>query len=1145
MKKILFTIFLVISTGMIYGQTTYYWIGGTAASYTSNSSWNTQLNGLGTVRGIAANDDVLIFDGTNVGGITPTTGQVTTTVSSTTSGRLVLQNGANVILGRPGTGSATVSLAGDGGPADDLVVAAGCTLTLGMAIYNYDVNILVSAGATALISGTVYLSPLSTSVHTRSYITAAAANGVIFTSGAVCHITDSSATSGFNGSVQDGVRFTSGSSCYYYTGRSPIGSNSTTQFTNFDEGSNLYFMNTNRRYDGGATYTSSAWSNRKGLGNLFIKNGSTFFSDGPFDRIGDLTIDGGCTLTTHSSGVTPVLGNLTVNGTLDGPAGSSNIIVMGGHSPQTISGTGTIDLPNFTVANFSSVTLARTLNVLGGSDIFGRIDFGTTNQLTGAGDFTAKVNSVLTTPAVTGDVTAGSYRISNIVGLLSGNTGVKVTGPGLAPNTNVVGFSSSNAVVLLSKPALSTVTGAIYTFSSDTATMATANTNGMDSLTGSMVVIGNKSYQAGTNYIINGATAKPFGISSGSTATTIDAGFVEINAPVTVNRSVNIYNHLLINGILTLRPADLVHIFPAASITGSFDNTKYIAADYTGAGVQSLIQVDGVTAATIIPVGTTVHYLPVTITPVSSSDFTIAAFTGITANGMITGTPMPPFQKQRMVDAVWNVNRLTGTGDATVQINWPTALEGSTYTTLADIELGLIQNNGTSWNLPIGTANNTTNIATATVSSFTAFGSGAIAQVNPFIFNAIAPKTYGDPDFNGGATSLNTTQPIVYTSSNPLVATIVGGLIHITGAGTSTINASQATDGNYPAASVNQTLTVNQAPLTVTADNKTKFEQVANPPLTITYTGFVLGETSAVLLTQPTISTTAVLASPPGMYPITVTGATAANYIITHVNGIMTVTPKQNQTITFNAIATKTYGNAAFAAGATSTNNTIPITYTSSNTAVATVSGSTITITGAGISTITASQAGNDGYFPATPVARTLTVNKVNLTIKVLDTVKTVGQQNPAFTITYTGFVYGQNSTALTTLPAATTTAIQNSSPGYYPITLSGATSPNYNIIYTNGRLTVLPLTGTSEKHMNVYRNGAGNITVRVYSNEPVLGDIIVFDMAGRPVAKKNFFMPVGFNTTDVLANHLPSGIYTVVIRGKNVDLKKMIAFIK
>ena len=127
-----------------------------------------------------------------------------------------MQNGAQVNIGRASAGSATITINGDGTATDDLVVGAGCTLTLGSAIYNYDVSAVIAVNATALISGTVYLSPLSTTVHTRSLITAALANNVVFASGAVCHITDSTATSGFNASVQDGVLFKSGSSLYYY-----------------------------------------------------------------------------------------------------------------------------------------------------------------------------------------------------------------------------------------------------------------------------------------------------------------------------------------------------------------------------------------------------------------------------------------------------------------------------------------------------------------------------------------------------------------------------------------------------------------------------------------------------------------------------------------------------------------------------------------------------------------------------------------------------------------------------------------------------------------------------------------------------------------------------------------------------------------
>lgn len=1137
--------FLLIATGILYGQTTYYWVGGTTpSSYTSNSNWNTQLNGGGTFRVAAAANDILIFDGSNVGGATPTTGLVTAFATSTSSGMLILVNNANVNIGRSTIGSAAITINGDGTNANDLVVETGSTLTLGTATYNFDVNIVVTPSATALVSGTVYLSPLSTSVHTRSYITAQAANSVIFAAGAVVHISDSSATSGFNASVQDGVRFQANSSLYYYTGRSPIGSSSTLQYTNFDAGSNLYFMNTNRRYDGGATYSSSAWSNRKGIGNLFIRNNSTFFSDGPFDRIGDLTIDNGSTLTVHTSGVTPILGNLVVNGTLDAPPLSTNTVVMGGNTLQTISGTGSMVVPSLTVANYSNVLLARSVTVGTSTDIYGRINFAETNQVTGAGEFTARVYG--TAVSVTGDIVAGTYRISNVVGSLAGNTGLAVSGNGLAGNTHVIGFSSGNAVVLLSKPATQTLTGVTFTFKSDTATLVTANSNGMDSLTGSVVVVGTKNFHPGVNYVINGATTKPFGISSGSTNSTVDAGFVEINAAISVNRSLNVFKSLLINGKLTLRPLDLLHLFANAVIMGPYSNTKYIATDYNAStGAQSFVQMDGINSATTVPVGTTMHYLPVTLTPTSISDYSIATFTGITSNGLLTGPQLPPFLKQQSVDAVWNINRISGTGNTTVQINWPTVLEGSTFTTLADAEIGLIKNNGTSWDLPTGTANNTTNIATANVSTLGSFSAGALPQVQIFVFNPIPVKNYGNADFNGGATSLNTTQPIVYTSSNPLVATIVAGNIHITGAGTAVITASQASDGNYPAVSMTQTLTVNKASLTVTADNKTKFEGDPNPALTISYAGFVLGETSAVLLTQPTITTTATLSSLPGTYPITVSGTTAANYNVTHVNGTLTVQPKQSQTITFNNLPVKTYGNADFAAGGTSTNNTIPIVYTSSNLAVATIIGNMIHITGAGTTTITASQAGNSGYFPATNVVRTLTVNRANLTIRVLDTVKIMGQVNPEFTLTFTGLVLGQNASNLANPPVVTTTALTNSLPGYYPIIISEATSPNYNITLVNGRLTVLPVTGTADKYINMFRNGAGNLTVQVYSNEPLLGDIVVYNTEGKPVARKNIFMPIGFISSVVPMQHLPSAVYIVTIKGKGIDFKRMIGLIR
>lgn len=89
---------------------------------------------------------------------------------------------------------------------------------------------------------------------------------------------------------------------------------------------------------------------------------------------------------------------------------------------------------------------------------------------------------------------------------------------------------------------------------------------------------------------------------------------------------------------------------------------------------------------------------------------------------------------------------------------------------------------------------------------------------------------------------------------------------------------------------------------------------------------------------------------------------------------------KGEQTITFNALADKLVNDAAFTLSATSS-APLPITYTSSNTSVATISGSTVTIVGAGTTNITASQAGDASYNPATDVVQSLTVNKLNQTI--------------------------------------------------------------------------------------------------------------------------------------------------------------------
>lgn len=1134
MKRLLLACFLLISC-ITYSQTTYYWVGDNNDSINVVSNWNTVPNGTGTSR--PANNgpaDILVFDGINISGGPFTVGST----AGITCAQLRYINGANVNITRTVTGTTTIALAGATG--DDFFIdatsRAGFTSTVG------SVRIDMCIACTGRINGEMAAITTQQFRITNTTIAGPAGN-IVFTSGARFYTNITGASSyAFGSSTQAGekaVTFEAGSHLYYDGGNSPHGSGSPggTPFSAIDmrPGSTWHHRAPNAGLAGN-------FFNRKSFGDIIVENNATLTASGTIYQINNLTIESGSAFITADAGQTVVTGDVVVNGTLASNAPSTNELMLAG-TTQSISGSGSVSIASFIIAGSADVTLNKNIVVDKSVRVYGKLNW-QDRQISGNATFRA--DAAVTPVNATGNVTVDRSYITGFTGITTGDRGLLVSGAGIAPNTSIVSFTSTNDTAYLSKPVLASGTGVSLTVTTGGATLVTAHANGFNPASGSLVSTGTQTFDNGINYIINGATTWPFGITTAATPSSIHADFIEINAPVTVNRGFAVDDHLTVNAKLVLRPPDTARINAGAVLNGSFSATNYIATDYTATGEQGILRYDGMTTSTLLPVGTIAHYLPVTLNPAVVSDFTATVFEGITQEGTITGTPLTPAQKLTVLDAVWNINRVNGSGNSDVQLGWDAAVEGTTFSTLPDTDIGVIRNIGTAFSLPLGPGDNTANTASANVSSFGAFSAGAVPQVDPFVFNPLPVKTYGDADFNGGATSLNTTQPIVYSSSNNAVATIVAGNIHITGAGTADITASQASDGVYPAASVTQTLTVNPATLTIAADNKTKFEGQANPALTITYTGFITGENASNLLTPAIIATTAVQASPAGTYPITVSGATSNNYTITFVNGTLTVQPRQTQTITFPTIATKTYGNADFAANATSTNNTIPVVLTSSNAAVATIVGSNmIHIVGAGTATITASQAGNPGYFPAADVVRQLTVNKAALTIRVRDTTKTEGTPNPPFTITYTGFVPGETPANLLTPVVATTTATTAATPGPYPIIISGGTSNNYNVTIVNGKLTVIPAGGNNIQFLNAFMSNSTTLTVRVQSPEPTLGDVTVYDFHGRPVARKNLFMPIGFISTDINISTLGSGIYIVTVRGNGVNLKTTVAIIK
>jgi predicted outer membrane repeat protein len=272
---------------------------------------------------------------------------------------------------------------------------------------------------------------------------------------------------------------------------------------------------------------------------------------------------------------------------------------------------------------------------------------------------------------------------------------------------------------------------------------------------------------------------------------------------------------------------------------------------------------------------------------------------------------------------------------------------------------------------------------------------------------------------------------------------------------TGDITASFAGDSNFAFSSGSADLTVTPAPLTITANSQTKVYGAALPTLTVSYAGFVNGDTSANLTTLPTVTTTATPAShvDGSPYAITASGAVDEDYMISYVAGNLTVTPApltitaNNQTKVYGtALPTLTASYTGFVNGDTSANLTTLPTVTTTATPASHVDGSPYAITASG--------AVDDDY-AISYVAGNLTVTPAPLTITSNNQTTVYGAALPTLTASYTGFVNGDTPASLTTPVSLTTPATSSSPIGTYPIKVSGGNSADYTIVDVAGTLVI------------------------------------------------------------------------------------------
>jgi hypothetical protein len=286
--------------------------------------------------------------------------------------------------------------------------------------------------------------------------------------------------------------------------------------------------------------------------------------------------------------------------------------------------------------------------------------------------------------------------------------------------------------------------------------------------------------------------------------------------------------------------------------------------------------------------------------------------------------------------------------------------------------------------------------------------------------------------------------------------------------GTYTIDGATCSGGvlsnpNYTIAGyTGQKLTVNRAPLTVTADSKTKNYGDPNPPLTYSLAGFVNGEDSSALTGSPNVFTSVTTTTVPGDYAIGITkgGLTAANYVFTFVPGTLTV---RQGPVTISVTGTQSYGGApVFSA----TTNVPGVTASGVITCAKLADGRDISPTLPVASNLAIDPASCSGAVLSNPSYEIgsyqsvkFSVLKVALTVTADDVTRNYGSANPALGYTVTGFQNGEDGSVLTGSANLSTTATTNSDVGSYQITTNkgSLSSPNYSFILVPGTLTVVP----------------------------------------------------------------------------------------
>lgn len=354
---------------------------------------------------------------------------------------------------------------------------------------------------------------------------------------------------------------------------------------------------------------------------------------------------------------------------------------------------------------------------------------------------------------------------------------------------------------------------------------------------------------------------------------------------------------------------------------------------------------------------------------------------------------------------------------------------------------------------------------------------------------------------NPGTQSFGTTPTLPATATSGLAPTFTtttagvctistGGVLTTVTTGSCTINANQAGDATYAAASqVQQSFTIAAvAPGTPTIGTATAGDAQAS----VTFTAPASNGGAAITTYTATANSGGAFGTCAGPAACTITvlgltNGTAYTFTVTATNGAGTstassasnsVTPKGAQAITFNNPGAQNFGTSPTVT-ATATSTLAP-TFTTATAGVCTITpGGTLTFVTAGSCTISANQAGNGSFNAAPQVQQTFTVNAV---APGAPTIGTATAGDTQATVTFTapasngGAAIIASGYTVTANPGGATATSSSS-----PVTVTGL---------TNGLAYTFTVTATNSA-------GEGNPSAASNSVTPASPQTITFNNPG------------------------------------------------